>query len=85
VPPGRAPTPQPPSFPGAPSPEVPWGTAPSPCARQAPLSLCSALQMVLEGEKKHLLSICFKRVFWLPPKEDMQGLDTSLYQKVSAG
>lgn len=36
------------------------------------------------GQKKEdLLHTCFTSIFWLPPKEDMQGLDTSLYHKVS--
>jgi len=60
------------------------GTAPSPCVRQASLSLCSALEMVPEDQKKDLLRSCFGSVFWLPPKEHMQGLDTSLYHKVSS-
>lgn len=48
-------------------------------------SLCSSVEMMPEGTKKHLLHSCFSSVFWLPPKEDMQGLDTSLYYKVSVG
>lgn len=50
-----------------------------------PLSLCSKVEVVLEGKKKSLLEACFKSVFLLPAKEDMQGLDTTLYFEVSAG
>ncbi|XP_069633948.1 uncharacterized protein [Haliaeetus albicilla] len=53
--------------------------------RTPPLSLCSKVEVVLEGKKKSLLEACFKSVFLLPPKADMQGLDTTLYFEVSAG
>lgn len=48
-------------------------------------SLCSSAEAVPEGQTIPLLDACFSSVFCLPPKEDMQGLDTSLYHKVSAG
>lgn len=50
-----------------------------------PLSLCSSVETVLEGQKESLIHACFTSVFLLPPEEDMQGLDASLYFQVSAG
>ncbi|XP_029876474.1 uncharacterized protein LOC115343976 [Aquila chrysaetos chrysaetos] len=49
--------------------------------QQAMLAIAalSKVEMVLEGKKKSLLEACFKSVFLLPPKTDMQGLDTTLY------
>lgn len=47
--------------------------------------LCSSVEMVPEDQKMHLLDACFSSVFCLPPKEDIQGLDTSLYHEVRAG
>ncbi|KAK4806336.1 hypothetical protein QYF61_017205 [Mycteria americana] len=39
----------------------------------------SSVQTVLEGKEKSLLEACFSSVFLLPPKEEMQDLDTYLY------
>ena len=61
------------------------GTTPSTSVQHAPLSLCSKVEMVLEGKKESLLQACFRSVFLLPPKTDMQGLVTTLYFEVSAG
>ncbi|XP_064360509.1 maestro heat-like repeat-containing protein family member 7 [Dromaius novaehollandiae] len=45
------------------------------------LTAMSAVEPVLEGQKSSLLHACFRSVFLLPPKEDMEKLDTSLYSK----
>ncbi|KAM9591992.1 maestro heat-like repeat-containing protein family member 7 [Morphnus guianensis] len=45
------------------------------------ISALSSAEMVPEHQKMHLLKACFSSVFCLPPKEDMQGLDTSLYHE----
>ncbi|XP_061319997.1 uncharacterized protein LOC133274589 [Pezoporus flaviventris] len=37
--------------------------------------------MALRGKRKSLLEACFRSVFLLPPKTDMQGLDNFLYFK----
>ncbi|KAM6042948.1 maestro heat-like repeat-containing protein family member 7 [Theristicus caerulescens] len=37
------------------------------------------VEMMLEGKMESLLQACFRSVFLLPPKTDMQGLNTSLY------
>lgn len=58
--------------------------SPTPVSNR-PLSLCSSVEAVLEGQKKSLIHACFTSVFSLPPEEDMQGLDASLYCQVSAG
>lgn len=55
-----------------------------PCLTGPSLSLFSDAEMVLESQKKSLLEACFRSVFLLPPKTDMQGLDNLLYFKVSA-
>ncbi|XP_061210089.1 maestro heat-like repeat-containing protein family member 7 isoform X2 [Neopsephotus bourkii] len=39
----------------------------------------SQVEMALGGMKESLLEACFRSVFLLPPKTDMQGLDSSLY------
>ncbi|XP_061210088.1 uncharacterized protein LOC133220869 isoform X1 [Neopsephotus bourkii] len=44
----------------------------------------SQVEMALGGMKESLLEACFRSVFLLPPKTDMQGLDSSLYFDVSA-
>ncbi|XP_061235968.1 maestro heat-like repeat-containing protein family member 7 [Neopsephotus bourkii] len=43
------------------------------------LANMSKVEMALGGMKKSLLEACFRSVFLLPPKTDMQGLDSSLY------
>ncbi|KAM6238910.1 maestro heat-like repeat-containing protein family member 7 [Spheniscus humboldti] len=49
--------------------------------KQAMLAIAalSKVEMVLEGKKKSLLEACFRSVFLLPPKTDMQGPVTTLY------
>ncbi|XP_062458822.1 maestro heat-like repeat-containing protein family member 7 [Pezoporus occidentalis] len=51
--------------------------------QQAMLALAhmSKVEMALGGKKKSLLEACFRSVFFLPPKTDMQGLDNFLYFK----
>ncbi|XP_061320185.1 uncharacterized protein LOC133274674 [Pezoporus flaviventris] len=51
--------------------------------QQAMLALAhmSKVEMALGGKKKSLLEACFRSVFLLPPKTDMQGLDNFLYFK----
>ncbi|KAM6184404.1 maestro heat-like repeat-containing protein family member 7 [Sarcoramphus papa] len=51
--------------------------------QQAMLAIAalSSAEAVPEGQTIPLLDACFSSVFCLPPKEDMQGLDTSLYHK----
>ncbi|KAM6032625.1 maestro heat-like repeat-containing protein family member 7 [Theristicus caerulescens] len=43
------------------------------------IAALSKVEVVLEGKKESLLQACFRSVFLLPPKTDMQGLNTSLY------
>ncbi|KAM6184403.1 maestro heat-like repeat-containing protein family member 7 [Sarcoramphus papa] len=45
------------------------------------IAALSSAEAVPEGQTIPLLDACFSSVFCLPPKEDMQGLDTSLYHK----
>ncbi|KAM6238911.1 maestro heat-like repeat-containing protein family member 7 [Spheniscus humboldti] len=49
--------------------------------KQAMLAIAalSKVETVLEGKKKSLLEACFRSVFLLPPKTDMQGPVTALY------
>ncbi|XP_074932071.1 maestro heat-like repeat-containing protein family member 1 [Phalacrocorax aristotelis] len=43
------------------------------------IAALSSVETVLEGQKESLIHACFTSVFSLPPEEDMQGLDASLY------
>ncbi|XP_068766433.1 maestro heat-like repeat-containing protein family member 7 [Struthio camelus] len=45
------------------------------------ITAMSAVEPVLEGKKSSLLHACFKSVFLLPPREDMETVDMSLYSK----
>ena len=63
----------------------PRGAARSIGVQLAPLSLCSSVQTVLEGKEKSSLHACCLSVLGLPPAEEMEGLDTSLYVRVRAG
>jgi len=50
-----------------------------------PLSLCSSVEMVLEGKKQSLLRACFASVLCLPAEGEMPGLNIDLHITVSAG
>ncbi|XP_068779223.1 maestro heat-like repeat-containing protein family member 7 [Struthio camelus] len=46
------------------------------------IAAMSRAKLLVEGEEKNsLLQACFRSVFLLPAREDMQGLDASLYSK----
>ncbi|XP_071656306.1 uncharacterized protein [Patagioenas fasciata] len=55
----------------------PRGTAPGSSVRRAALSLCSAVERVLEGKETRLLQACFSSVFLLPP--EVEDVDRHLY------
>ncbi|KAM6238905.1 maestro heat-like repeat-containing protein family member 7 [Spheniscus humboldti] len=48
-------------------------------SQDCPLAQAIKVETVLEGKKKSLLEACFRSVFLLPPKTDMQGPVTALY------
>ncbi|KAM9027163.1 uncharacterized protein PRD47_006138 isoform 1-T1 [Ara ararauna] len=66
--------------------EEPMGHLHTAVRQQAMLALArmSNVEMALGEQKESLLEACFRSVFLLPPKTDMQGLCNSLYFRVSA-